>query len=89
MTHKQFRAARYARKINANHDGDYMVKQNLTNVVNKMSEVKLKADELDNLNFKYPDWLEDKISKLSDDVEEVHSYMTSKTNKELLENSND
>ncbi len=89
MSKSEFRAARYARSVRADYNGDYMATQNISNILQKISDVKLKSDELDAKEYKYPDWLEDKISKVADDVEEIHSYLTTKTIEELMRHTNE
>lgn len=54
---------------------DYMAIQNMYKICDQASYLKEFMEELEINDYKYPDWLESKISGIADDMEEVFGYM--------------
>ncbi len=57
--------------MDADDEGDYMAEQNMRVVVEQSVRVLKMLKEEEHLD----DWLEDKISKLTDDMDEVYKYL--------------
>jgi hypothetical protein len=60
---------------NSSDEVDYMAVQNMNKVCDQAEEIKHVLGELVHNGVKLEDWLEDKMSKISDDMEEVYSYL--------------
>ncbi len=56
--------------VYAEKEGDYMSYQNMCSVHMKANDLKQVLTEQDSLE----DWVEDKISSLADDIDELHEY---------------
>lgn len=78
---KEKAARKRTKKASHEHENqDYMSLQNLSEVHHKAFEAKKLIEECGCEGL--PDWLEDKISSIADDIEEVHSYLEHKGRKE-------
>lgn len=65
---------------------DYMSNQNMTKVCDQADELKNVLEEMIYDGIRLDDWLEDKISKIADDMDEVYNYLIygEKSHKDIL-----
>jgi hypothetical protein len=52
-----------------------MAVQNMYKICDQANYLKSFMEELELNDYKYPDWLESKITGIADDMEEVFTYM--------------
>lgn len=61
----------------AHESKDYMASQNIKRAHAQLMEMEQKLVELVEKDQRLPDWFEDKLSKIADDVEELYNFFKS------------
>ena len=68
-------AACSCEELNSDDDTDYMAHQNATTVLEQSEFIAEHIGEMVESGHRLEDWLEDKLSKIADDVDEVYKYL--------------
>lgn len=63
---------------------DYMVFQNIRKIQNQSMQLTSLMKGLQNNNYRFDDWFEDKVSSVADDMDEIFSYIMYEMNHDIL-----